>query len=124
MDLSGPAKRLTILIGEQDHVGRHSLAFEIVKRAHAAGLAGATVFRGVEGFGKSNHIHTTRILSLSDDLPVCIVVIDSAPVIAAFAEAIQELVEGGLVIVEDVEVLRYVRHSRDDSGPAGREPTG
>jgi uncharacterized protein len=119
MELSGPAKRLTILIGEQDRVGHHSLALEIVKRAHAAGMAGATVFRGVEGYGKSNHIHTTRILSLSDDLPVCIVIVDSASAIASFAEQLHELVEGGLVIVEDVEVLRYVRHQR---GQTAGEP--
>jgi PII-like signaling protein len=117
MELFGPAKRLTIFIGEQDHVGRHSLATEIVKRAHAAGIAGATVFRGVEGYGKSNHIHTTRILSLSDDLPVCIVIVDSAAAIEAFADQLHQLVEGGLVIVEDVEVLRYAHHPRSD--PAG-----
>src|SRR5487761_391908 len=99
MELSGPAQRLTILIGEQDHVGHHSLATEIVKRAHAAGLAGVTVFRGVEGYGKSNHIHTTRILSLSDDLPVCIVIIDAAAAVEAFVEQIVELVEGGVVTV-------------------------
>jgi PII-like signaling protein len=110
MELEGPAKRLTILIGEQDHVGRHSLATEIVKRAHSSGLAGVTVFRGVEGYGKSSHIHTTRILSLSDDLPVCIVIVDSAEAIEGFVGQLGELVEGGLVMVEDVEVLRYVRH--------------
>jgi PII-like signaling protein len=116
MELSGAAQRLTIFIGEQDHVGRHSLATEIVKRAHAAGIAGVTVFRGVEGYGKSNHIHTTRILSLSDDLPVCIVIVDTAAAIRTFADQLHELVEGGLVIVEDVEVLRYVDHPRPDPG--------
>src|SRR5579863_5659945 len=110
MELSGPAKRLTILIGEQDHLGHHSLASEIVKRAHAAGMAGVTVFRWVEGYGKSNHIHTTRILSLSDDLPVSIVIVDSADSVQGFASEILELVEGGLVTIEDVEVLHYVRH--------------
>ena len=78
-------------------------------------MAGVTVFRGVEGYGRSNHIHTTRILSLSDDLPVCLVIVDSAAAIAAFAEQLHELVEGGLVIVEDVEVLRYARHPRPDA---------
>lgn len=114
MELSGPAKRLTILIGEQDRVGHGSLATEIVKRAHAAGVAGVTVFRGVEGYGKSNHIHTTRILSLSDDLPICIVMVDAAPAIEAIAAQVLDLVEGGLVTVEDVDVLRYGRHPRSD----------
>jgi hypothetical protein len=116
MELSGPARRLTILVGEQDRVGHHSLTSEIVHRAHAAGMAGVTVFRGVEGYGRSNHIHTTRILSLSDDLPMCVVIVDSAPAIDAFVEQILELVEGGLVTVEDVEVLRYVRHPDEARG--------
>jgi PII-like signaling protein len=119
MELSGPAKRLTILIGEQDRIGHHSLAAEIVKRAHTCGLAGVTVFRGVEGYGKSNHIHTTRILSLSDDLPVCIVIVDSAEAIEAFSLQLHELVEGGLVTVEDVEVLRYVHHPERPVDTAG-----
>lgn len=113
MELSGAAKRLTILIGERDQVGNHSLTTEIVHRAHAAGLAGVSVFRGVEGYGKSNHIHKTRILSLSDDLPVCIVIVDRAEPIDAFVADILELVEGGLVTIEDVEVLHYVRHQDD-----------
>ena len=77
MKLEGHQKRLTIFVGESDHVGRHSLATEIVQRAHAAGLAGASMFRGVEGYGASNHLHTTRILSLSDDLPIAIVIVDT-----------------------------------------------
>jgi PII-like signaling protein len=114
MDLSGPAKRLTIFVGEHDTYKRHSVALEIVHRAHGAGLAGATVFRGIEGFGASNHIHTTRFLSLSDDLTLCIVIVDTAAAIDAFVPTLGVIIEGGLMIVEDVEVLRYVRHERDD----------
>lgn len=77
MKLEGVQRRLTIFIGESDHHGHTPLATEIVQRAHAAGLAGATVLRGVEGFGASNHVHTTRILSLSDDLPMVVVIIDT-----------------------------------------------
>jgi hypothetical protein len=113
MELSGPAKRLSVFIGERDQFGHHSLSTEIVERAHSAGLAGVTVFRGVEGYGKSNHIHTTRILSLSDDLPILIVIVASAEAVDAFAAEVLELVEGGLVTVEDVEVLRYVHHARE-----------
>ena len=119
MELSGPAKRLTILIGEQDHFGHHSLATEIVKRAHAAGMAGVTVFRGVEGYGKSNHIHTTRILSLSDDLPVCIVIVDRPPRSRPSPSSCTSWSKAGLVTVEDVEVLRYVRHPERPGDPAG-----
>lgn len=110
MDLRGPAKRLTVFVGESDTYRHHSVALEIVHRAHAAGLAGATVFRGVEGYGASNHIHTTRLLSLSDDLPLCIVIVDRADAVEAFAGQIEELVEGGLAIVEDVEIIRYAGH--------------
>ena len=113
MELSGPAKRLTILIGEQDRVGHHSLATEIVKRAHASGLAGVTVFRGVEGYGKSNHIHTTRILSLSDDLPMAIVIVDSHEALAAFLPQLDELISEGLIVVEDIEVVKYVGRATD-----------
>jgi PII-like signaling protein len=84
------------------------LASEIVRRAHAAGLAGASVFRGVEGYGASNHIHTTRILSLSDDLPMAIVIVDTAEAIRAFLPQLDELITEGLVVIEDIEVVKYV----------------
>ena len=113
MTLNGPAKRLTIFVGESDHVGHTPLATEIVQRAHQAGLAGATVLRGVEGFGASNHIHTTRILSLSDDLPMVVVVVDTAEKIDAFLPELDELVRDGLVIVDDVDVVRYVGRPRE-----------
>lgn len=108
MRLEGPAKRITVFVGESDTFGHRPLATEIVHRAHAAGLAGATVVRGVEGFGASNHIHTSRILSLSDDLPMMVFIIDSAERVDAFLPQLAELVSEGLVIVEDVEVHRYV----------------
>lgn len=114
MKLEGTQQRLTIYIGESDRVGHHSLATEIVHRAHAAGLAGATVFRGVEGFGKSNHLHTTRMLSLSDDLPIAVVIIDRPGAIRAFLEDLDEVVSEGLITVEDVEVVKYV--GRDAGG--------
>jgi PII-like signaling protein len=108
MKLDGPATRLTIFVGESDRWQHHSLASEIVERAHAAGLAGATVVRGVEGFGASNHIHTTRVLSLSDDLPMVVVIVDSRERIDEFLPTLDELINEGLVIVEDVHVVKYV----------------
>jgi PII-like signaling protein len=112
MKLEGHQKRLTIFVGESDHHGHTPLATEIVRRAHKAGLAGASVFRGVEGFGASNHIHTTRILSLSDDLPMAIVIVDRAEAIQAFLPQLDELIDEGLVIVDDVEVVKYVGRAR------------
>ena len=114
MELSGLAKRLSVFIGERDQFGHHSLTTEIVQRAHSAGLAGVTVFRGVEGYGKSNHIHTTRILSLSDDLPLVVTIVDSADAVERFVEQVLPLVEGGLVTVEDIDVRHYVRHPGGD----------
>jgi len=108
MKLEGHQRRLTVFIGESDHHGHTPLATEIVQRAQQAGLAGATVFRGVEGYGASNHIHTTRILSLSDDLPIVVVIIDAPERIQAFLPELDELITEGLVIIDDVEVLKYV----------------
>jgi uncharacterized protein len=108
MSLHGSALRLTVLVGEADQFQHRPLYTEIVHRAHKAGLAGASVFRGIEGYGKSNHIHTTRLLSLSEDLPVSIVIVDTADAIRSFLPQLHELVTEGLVLLDEVEVIRYV----------------
>jgi uncharacterized protein len=108
MRLSGPARRLTIFIGEHDTWHHRSLFVEIVHRAHHAGLAGASVLRGIEGFGASSQIHTSRLLSLYDDLPVAIIIVDDAARIDEFLPQLDELITEGLVILDDVEVVRYV----------------
>ena len=108
MSPQGSAVRLTILIGEADQWHHHPVYTEIVHRAHAAGLAGATVMRGIEGFGASSHLHTTRILSLSEDVPVAIVIVDAREAIEAFLPQLDELVTEGLVILDDVTVVKYV----------------
>jgi hypothetical protein len=114
MTLSGPALRLTVVVGEGDRVHHRPLSTEIVHRAHAAGLAGASVLRGIEGFGASSRIHTSRLLSLAEDLPVMIVLVDVREKIEAFLPELEELVHSGLVMVEEVSVVRYV----------GRAPQG
>lgn len=111
MTLHGPARRLTVIVGEDATWHGKPLYTEIVHRAHAAGMAGASVFRGIEGYGASNHIHTTRILSLSEDLPVAVVVVDRAERIDAFVPQLDELVGEGLVVVDDVQVIRYAGRS-------------
>jgi PII-like signaling protein len=103
--LSGTATRLTVVVNENDQWQHRPVYTEIVHRAHAAGLAGASVFRGIEGFGGSSHIHTSRILSLAEDLPCSIVVVDTDEKIRAFLPELQELVTEGLVMVDPVEVV-------------------
>lgn len=106
MTLEGRARRLTVYVGEDDTWHHKPLYTEIVHRAHQAGLAGASVFRGCEGFGAgSGRVHTSRILSLSEDLPVAVVLIDTAEKVEAFLPEVTELVTEGLVTVEDVEVV-------------------
>jgi uncharacterized protein len=106
--LEGAAVRLTIFIGENDRWHHRPLFTEIVHRAHAAGLAGASVLRGVEGYGASSRIHTARLLSLSEDLPIVIVIVDAEDKVRAFLPELEELVAEGLVMIDPVEVIRYV----------------
>jgi PII-like signaling protein len=108
MRLEGTAKRLTIFVGEDDQWHGKPLYTEIVHRAHAAGLAGASVLRGIEGYGASSRVHTARLLSLSADLPIAIVIVDAEEKIHAFLPQLDELVTEGLVIIDAVEVIRYV----------------
>lgn len=108
MKLQGAAVRLTIFVGESDQWHHRPLYTEIVHRAHAAGMAGASVMRGIEGFGASSRIHTTRLLSLSEDLPVAIVIVDAKARIDAFLPELDELITEGLVIVDPVDVIKYV----------------
>ncbi|MCX4976949.1 MULTISPECIES: DUF190 domain-containing protein [unclassified Streptomyces] len=110
--LTGRALRVTIFIGENDTWHHKPLYTEIVHRARAAGIAGASVFRGIEGFGASSLIHTSRLLSLSEDLPVAVVIVDTEEHVRAFLPTLDALVTEGLVILDDCEVIRYV----------GREP--
>lgn len=106
--LQGLARRVTIFLGEDDMCGHKPLYTEIVHRARAAGLAGASVFRGIEGFGASSLIHTSRLLSLSEDLPVAVVIVDEEQRIREFLPVLEELITEGLVILDDCEVIRYV----------------
>jgi PII-like signaling protein len=108
MKLQGPATRLTIFVGETDQWHHKPLSTEIVHRAHAAGLAGATVLRGIEGYGASTRVHTSRLVSLSEDLPIAVIIVDSQQHIDAFLPQLDELIDEGLVIIDPVQVIKYV----------------
>ncbi|MEV6194885.1 DUF190 domain-containing protein [Streptomyces sp. NPDC051920] len=125
--LTGDALRLTVLIGENDTWHHRPLYAEIVHRAHAAGLAGASVFKGVEGFGASSLIHTSRLLSLSEDLPVAVIVVDTEERVRAFLPQLDELVTEGLVLLDPCEVIRYAGRGGspgDPPGGTGADPSG
>ncbi len=112
MKLSGRAVRLSIFVGEGDLWHHKPLYAEIVHRAHKTGLAGATVVRGLEGFGASSRIHTPHLFRLSEDLPLLIVIVDSRDRIEAFLPQLDDLDISGLVFRDEVDVIRYVAEER------------
>lgn len=122
MKLSGPSRRLSIFVGETDQYRHVPLYHEIVTRAKKAGLAGASAFRGIEGYGASSRIHTTRILALSEDLPLVVIIVDTAAKIEAFLPQLDELIAEGLVIIDDVEVIKYVGRDPEPAPEAGDDP--
>lgn len=107
MKLEGEGKLLRIFIGESDRWHQKPLYEQIVQTARGMGMAGATVLRGIEGFGANSHLHTTRILRLSEDLPLVIEVVDTAAKVDAFVEAIEPMIEEGMITSERVQVLKY-----------------
>jgi PII-like signaling protein len=107
MRIDGEGKLVRIFIGESDRWHGKPLYQAIVERVRAEGLAGATVVRGIEGFGADSRLHTSRILRLSEDLPVVIEIVDSAERIDAVLPLLDEMVSEGLVTVERVQVIVY-----------------
>lgn len=107
MNAPQEAALLRIFIGEGDRWEHTPLYEAIVVKAREMHLAGATVLRGAMGFGKSSHIHTSKILRLSYDLPVVIEIIDSEEKINAFVPVIDSMLKGGMVTVQSVRVVHY-----------------
>ena len=102
-----PPSQLRIYIGEADHESGKPLYQAIVERLRERGVAGATVLRGIEGFGANAHLHTTRLLRLSEDLPVVIEVVDEAERLRAVLPELDALVGDGLITIQPVEVVAY-----------------
>ncbi len=106
-EINGTAKRVRVYIGESDRWKGQALYTAIVQAARAAGLAGATALRGIEGFGAASTIHTARILRLSEDLPIIVEIVDIPERLDAFLPDLLAMVGGGLVTVDEVQVLHY-----------------
>lgn len=107
MRLEGKGKLLRIFVGESDTWHGKPLYQAIVRRVREEALAGATVVRGIEGFGAKSHLHTARILRLSQDLPVVIEIVDTEEKIAAVLPFLDEMITEGLVTLETVDVIAY-----------------
>jgi len=107
MQLPKDAMLLRIFLGEDDRSDGRPLYEALVVKAREMHLAGATVLRGPMGFGRSSRLHTAKILRLSEDLPVVVEIVDAEARIRSFLEAIEPMMEGGLVTLERVQVLRY-----------------
>ena len=112
MKISGQAVLLRVFIGESDMLGHMPLYEAIVKQARDADLAGATVLKGVMGFGATARIRTQKILDLSSDLSMVIEIVDEEEKIIAFQNILSELFEqagcGGLVTLENIRVIHYL----------------
>jgi PII-like signaling protein len=106
---SGKAKLLRVYLGEADRWHGQPLYDAIVKRLHMMDISGATVYRGIMGYGMKGHTHKQGRFHLSHDLPVMIAVIDSEDKITQGAEAIEEMLEDGLIVISDVDYTRLVR---------------
>lgn len=117
MRFEGTGQLLRIFIGESDRFGGKPLFQALVEKARAEGLAGATVLRGIEGFGASSHLHTSRILRLSEDLPVIIEIVDTAENIERVMDTFDEMVGDGMMTLEAAQVVTYRGRVKGDRSP-------
>ena len=113
MKIEGDGRLLRVFIGESDRCADGPLYQAIVRKARELGLAGATVWQGIEGFGARSRIHTATILRLSEDLPIIVEIVDSEENIRTLLPHLDALLEaaggGGLVTLEKAEVIRYTQ---------------
>ncbi len=118
MKKSVEAKLLRIFIGDSDKLGHKPLYEEIVFSAKKHGLSGASVLRGVMGFGANSRIHTAKLFEISTDLPIIIEIIDYEDKIDSFVEIVENMIEqtnsGALITLERADVIRYKAGKRSD----------
>ena len=113
MKLPDEGKLLRVFIGETDKYKSKPLYEAIVMKARELNLAGATVFRGIMGYGATSRIHSIKVLRLSEDLPVIIEIVDTEDKINKLLPFLDEIVKEGLITMEKVRVIKY-RHSKND----------
>ena len=101
----GPAKRVTVYVGEDVHHGGEPLYLAVLNYLFMHHVAGATVLKGVAGFGAEHHLHTTRLLEMSGNLPIRMEFIESEQTLETLLPALRQLVTQGLIVVSDVEVI-------------------
>ena len=116
MKLMEEGQLLRIFIGSSDTYEGRPLYEQIVSQAKALNLAGATVLRGVMGFGARSRVHTTKFLRLSEDMPIVIEIVDSQAYIDLLLPFLDEAVQEGLITVEKVQIIRYGEHRRQERG--------
>ena len=122
MPVTEVATRIMIFLSEDDRLGHHGLHEAIVNRAREDGMAGATVWRGLEGFGSSGHIRTARFPDAATGLPLAVELLDAPERIEAFLPVVRELAPGSLVTREQVQMTRFgaaPAPGLDDPGPKG-----
>jgi PII-like signaling protein len=112
----GPAKLLRVFFGEADKCHGEPLYDAIVKKLRMLDIAGATVYRGILGYGAKGHQHKKSFFHVSRDMPIMLSVIDTADKIEAAAEAVESMLEDGLIVISDVEMVRLVRSSKIGEG--------
>lgn len=112
--LEGNAKMLRIYIGEDDRWEGEPLHEAIVKKLRMMDIAGATVYRGILGYGANQRMHKTGFLGLSSDMPLMVTVVDSEEKIKSAVTVLDEMVDEGLVVLSDVEVIKYVHTRKSD----------
>jgi PII-like signaling protein len=116
MQLPHEATLLRVYVGESDRWGHQPLYEAIVLKAREMHLGGATVLRGVMGFGRSSRLHTTKVLRLSEDLPIVVEIADAEDKIQALLPWLEQAVTGGLITLERARVLRYAGRDPRDGG--------
>jgi hypothetical protein len=114
--LTGEQVLMRIFIGESDRFGGRPLHEALVELFRREGIAGATVLRGVAGFGAHSVYHTDKLLRLSTDLPLVVEVVDSKERIDAVMPSIDEMMDGGMITIEKATVIRYTPHNGKQGG--------